>query len=283
MKKAILWLLVLMLAAGLTACGKDDMPNPVKEMASLGELQQAANCAIVRPQGFELTDEAYFLLDGDLQIAEYQFTVEGKKCSLRFADVDAKTDISGVYVGDSTLYASYPEWGTVNIQNDDLQSQRWFTVDGQYVFTVFDGGEWEWTRFNELELQFMDMEPRNWNAPVAFADYLALVGYYADDGMNMAAITIKEDHVAVNVAVELEDGTRMFWDMDAVLEDGKLTYEKETVSQGVWDEDGGLSTMDLPDGGAGYIEIKDDGSLGFAGAYSEQLRSFELAPYNLAG
>lgn len=127
------------------------------------------------------------------------------------------------------------------------------------------------------------MEPKNWNAAVPFADYQALVGYYADDAMNLAAISIKDDHVSVNVAVDLADGTRMFWDMDAVLDGGKLTYEKENVSQGVYNEDGSLSSTTLPDGGAGYIEVKDDGSLSFAGACSEQLRGFVMAPYNMAG
>ena len=287
MKKAITLVLALMMAVSLMACGNKEnptgMPNPMKEVASLEELCEAANCAMIKPEGVEVADEAFFMIESEPQIAEYQFTVDGKKCSLRFADVDAKTDISGVYGDEGTIYADYTEEGTVNIQNDDLQSHRWFTVDGQYVFTVFDGGEWEWTQFDGLVSQFAGMEPKNWNSAVPFADYLALVGYYADDAMNMAAITIKDDHVAINVAAVLADGTRMFWDMDAVLDGGKLTYEKETVSQGVYDEDGGISTTDLPDGGAGYVEIKDDGSLDFAGAYSEQLHGFVMAPYVMVG
>lgn len=287
MKKAMTLVLALLMAVCLMACGNKEeptgMPNPMKEVASLEELCEAANCAMIKPEGVEVADEAFFMIEGNPQIAEYQFTVDGKKCSLRFADVDAKTDISGVYGDEGTIYASYTEEGTVNVQNDDLQSQRWFTVDGQYVFTVLDGGEWEWTQFDGIVSQFADMEPKNWNAAVPFADYLALTGYYADDAMNMAAITIKDDHVAINVAADLADGTRMCWDMDAVLDGGKLTYEKETVSQGVYDEDGGISTTDLPDGGAGYVEIKDDGSLDFAGAYSEQLRGYVMAPYNMAG
>lgn len=50
-----------------------------------------------------------------------------------------------------------------------------------------------------------------------FAYYLALVGYYADDAMNMAAISIKDDHVAINVVADLADGTRMFWDMEVCV------------------------------------------------------------------
>lgn len=287
MKKVITLVLALTMAVSLMACGNKEnptgMPNPTKEVASLEKLRETANCALIKPEGVEVADEAFFMIESDPQIAEYQFTVDGKKCSLRFATADAKTDISGVYGDEGTIYASYDSEGTVVIQNDDLQSQRWFTVDGQYVFTVFDGGEWEWTQFDGLVSQFANMEPKNWNSAVPFADYLALVGYYADDAMNIAAISIKDDHVAINVAAYLADGTRMFWDMDAVLDGGKLTYEKETVSQGVYDEDGGMSSTDLPDGGAGYVEIKDDGSLDFAGAYSEQLHGFAMAPYNMAG
>lgn len=61
------------------------------------------------------------------------------------------------------------------------------------------------------------MEPKNWDSAVPFAYYLALVGYYADDAMNMAAISIKDDHVAINVVADLADGTRMFWDMEVCV------------------------------------------------------------------
>lgn len=288
MKKAITLVLALMMAVSLMACGNKETPNgtpnPMKEVASLEELCEAANCAMIKPEGVEIADEAFFMIESNPQIAEYQFTVDGKKCFLRFADVDAKTDISGVYGDEGTIYASYTDDETVVIQNDDLQSQRWFTVDGQYVFAVYDGGEWEWTQFNGLVSQFMGMEPKNWNAKVPFADYLALVGYYADEAMNMAAIAIKDDHVSVNVVATLDDGTKLSWEMDAVLDGGKLVYEKETIAQSIYNEDdGSMSSTPLPDGGAGYVEIKDDGSLSFAGTYSEQLHGFVMAPYNMAG
>lgn len=287
MKKAIAFILVLAMAASLTACRNKEStigtPNPMKEITSPEELREAADCAMIRPEGVEIADEVFSLIDGDPQIAEYQFTVDGKKCTLRFANVGAETDISGVYDDEGTLYADYSVKGTAGIQSDDLQSQRWFTVDGQYVFTVFDGGEWDWTQFDALVSQFAEMEPKNWNSAVPFADYLALVGYYADDAMNIAAITIEDDHAAVNVVADLDDGSRMIWEMDAVLDGGKLTYEKEIVSQGVLDGSGDMSLTELPDGGAGYVEIRDDGSLDFAGAYSEQLHGLVMAPYNLAG
>lgn len=288
MKKLTAILLAGAMLFAFAACGKTEepagpevgMPNPMQEMASLEELCEAADCAMIRPEGAEIADEAYFMIEGEPQIAEYRFTADGKQCFLRFARADAETDISGIFGENGTLYAEYPQKGTVNIQNDDLQSQRWFTIDGQYVFTVYDGGEWEWTQFNDLMSQFADMEPRNWSSEVPFADYLALTGYYVDDDMNMAAVSIEDDHAAVYVVIDQEDGTRLFWEMDAVLEEGRLTYEKETISKCVYDEDCNIEETPLPDGGAGFIAITDNGSLDFSGAYSEQLRGFVMAPYS---
>ena len=67
--------------------------------------------------------------------------------------------------------------------------------------------------------------------------------------------------------------------MDATLQDGKLVYDKETISRRVVEEINGSYSADLvpeADGGAGYAEILPDGSLSFAGAYSEALQGLVL-------
>ncbi|MCQ2420539.1 MAG: hypothetical protein MJ118_05330, partial [Clostridia bacterium] len=61
MKKAIAFILVLAMAASLTACRNREnttgTPNPMKEITSLEDLREAADCAMIKPEGVEVADE----------------------------------------------------------------------------------------------------------------------------------------------------------------------------------------------------------------------------------
>ena len=255
------------------------VPNPMTGVASMEELSEQAKCALICPAGADADGEAFFLIAGEPQIAEYDFTVGGKPCTLRFADVGIDTDISGVYHDGDTLFAGSTA-ETHSYQTDDVIAMRWFTVDGQYVFIVNTADGWEWQDFDALCSQFMDMEPKTWSGDVPFADYMALTGtYVSEDGQSMASVSIRLDH-ALLCAYTYPDGETMYyWEMDAKLQDGKLVYDKETISRRVVEEINGSFSADLvpeADGGAGYAEILSDGSLSFAGAYSEALQGLVL-------
>lgn len=253
------------------------MPSPMNEVASLDELGEKAGCSLVKPEGVELSDESFCIIDAEPQIAQYMFTVGGVRCTLRFAAAGIENDISGIYTEDGTLFDN-AEDATLYIENDELKAQRWVTVDGQYIFAVDDAGEWEWADFEAICSQFRKLEPRNWNSDVPFADYQAIEGEYdSEDGSAVASVNIVGDHAGVYVIVDQEDGSRLYWEMEAVLEDGKLSYEKEIISSVVFDENaGGTVKTPLENGGAGSVEIKD-GTLVFADAFSEQLKSLVLA------
>lgn len=287
MKKAFTFLLALAMISCFTACsihvstgdgGSNDLPNPMTEVESLEALSEKAKCALIHPANVELSDEHYFMIDGDPQIAEYQFTVDKKNCTLRFAPAGMDTDISGIYGEEGTLFED-SDAESHYIENDEYKVQRWFTVDGQYVFCVMDGGKWDWAQFDRICSQFANMEPRNWTSDVPFADYLALVGNYADADNNIAAISIRGDHAVIYVYVNQDESTVKSWEMDAVLKDGKLVYEKELISLSAYDMSvGQTDTTPLEDGGAGCIEISGE-SLVFAGAYSEELQDLVLARF----
>lgn len=278
MKKTIAILLALLMALSLLACGaeKNGMPNPMKKVDSLDKLSEKANCALVKPTGVTLTDEAYYMIDGDPQIAQYSFKVDGTECFLRFANVDITTDISGLYRGDGTLFAD-TEAETTYIEDDDLKAQRWVTVDGQYIFVVQDKGAWDWTAFDALNTQFRDMEPKNWKADVPFAVYKAMEGSYADESGDVwGAVNIVHDHVGLYVAANQEDGSRLYWEIEAVLKGSELVYDKEIISRIIYDEASGVSSTEaIGEGGAGSVEVNGD-TLIFANAASEQLKGVVL-------
>ena len=255
------------------------VPNPMTGVVSMEELSEQAKCALICPAGADADSEAFFLIAGEPQIAEYDFTVGGKPCVLRFADVGIETDISGVYHDGDTLYAGDTAEDSYH-QTDDVISHRWFTVDGQYVFTVNCADGWEWEDFDAISSQFQNMEPKTWSGDVPYADYLALTGtYVSEDGQSMASVSIRLDH-ALLCAYTYPDGETMYyWEMDATLQDGRLVYDKETISRRVVEEINGSYSADLVpegEGGAGYAEILSDGSLSFAGAYSEALQGLVL-------
>lgn len=286
MKKIISLVIALLMVFTLAACGaKDDVKgndgdgniaNPMTEVESLEKLGEKANFAVVKPEGVNLTDEAFYLITGEPEIAEYSFKVDGIDCFLRFAKADIKTDISGIYVEGGTLYKDSDSESTY-IENDDLTAWRWFTVDGQYVFVAKDAGKMEYSDFDKICSQFMRLEPKNWNADVPFATYQALEGTYTCDKDNIyGGIAIKGDHVAVNVLISNEDQSRVYWEIEATLKDDQLVYEKETISNIVYDEEAGATkTESVTEGGAGYIIVKDK-TLDFANAYSKELKGLVL-------
>ena len=174
-KRTIFAILALGLLLGLTACGSssssdaDDstdssdsaqLANPMTEVASLEELAEAGDCAMIRPEGVELSDETYYTIDGDDMIYQYGFTVDGTECILRFSKAGSDTDISGIYGDDGLIFDGQGE-DPVYVENDDVKAERWFTLDGQYVFAVMDSSSWEYEAFSAIYQQFAAMEPKN--------------------------------------------------------------------------------------------------------------------------
>ena len=290
MKKLFAITLALMLLLSLTACGQKEAPkseegtvggastvNPVRELDSLEALSKEAQCALVCPTGVEISDESFAMIKSDTDIAQYKFSANGKPCCLRFSKAGMETDISGIYLDGGTLFAdsdSENHW----IQNDNYMAQRWFTVDGQYILSVENSqDEWDWAGFNEIYTQFYDLKPLTWNAKVAYEDYKAMTGTYSNEaGDASASLSIRLDHLLVTVFCYPENADHYYYEMDASLKDGKLVYDKESVSVQVVHEDGSMDLEELEPSGAGSIEILSDGALDFSGAASEGLKGLVL-------
>lgn len=291
MKRLISMLILVILTLCLTSCaGKESanqttqqteaepqfagLANPMQEYPSLEALSKEINAAIIKPQDAEIADEKFFIINGEPRLAEYRFTVDGKQCTLRTANVGVDTDISGIYVENGTIFQDNPT-ETCYYETDDFKAERWFTMDGQYVFTVDDDSDWEWKQFDALCSQFMDMEPKNWDSDVPFADYLALTGYYGDGKDSIASVDIKGNHVYVIVRYTV-DGVTYDMEVNAKLDGGKLVYEKESRY-----EEPNNEKIQIVNDGPGYIEIQD-GSLVLSGVNTEPLKGLVLAPLDLS-
>lgn len=148
MKRIIAVLIALSMALGLSACGNlsdliygEDAEDEVLDFSSLEELNEAGDCALVRPEGLKLTDESYHIILKEPKIIEYDFVLEGHDCFLRFSKAGRDVDISGLlssYDAGGTLLSD-PEFEGIRLDciENFVWTERWFTDAGQYVFVAF--------------------------------------------------------------------------------------------------------------------------------------------------
>lgn len=92
--------LALMLCGICLLCGCAPEPqasiaNPMQEKTSLQEINAAAGSDIQRPLAFVVTEEKFFVINTDVPVADYRFTIEDASYTLRAAKT--YEDISGVY------------------------------------------------------------------------------------------------------------------------------------------------------------------------------------------
>lgn len=155
MKKILIALTVMAMTICFMGCvdqtdePKTQLSNPLVEFASIDELNEAMGSDIHQPEGVVLKDEMFIQIKGTPDVGEYDFSVAGTNCMLRFAEIGAETDISGIYVASGSLF----EGSDINdeyFENDDLKAQRWFEGDMQYILLAEDGGKWDKTQLQSL-------------------------------------------------------------------------------------------------------------------------------------
>ena len=123
MKKAVIILLTCLL---LTGCAKSEpstqLANPMQEKSSLEEINAAAGTDIQRPLAFELSNEQYFLINTDIPVADYRFSIGGNNYTFRASK--SVEDISGVHGDIGSL-------------------THWFIDDVQYCLFCENGDEFQ--------------------------------------------------------------------------------------------------------------------------------------------
>lgn len=129
MKKLIALILALVMCAA--ACA-ETVVNPITEIQSLAELNEAAGILIPHPAVMGVTDEKFSLIDaGGYLIGEYCFSIAGTDWTLR-ASVNTDADISGVYIDAEPAFAE----NTGFVVNDNAMLYRWINTSGQYVLSA---------------------------------------------------------------------------------------------------------------------------------------------------
>ena len=151
--KKIFKLLIVSLLVFTCACSKQEevdepsmstIPNPMVEYDSLSEINEKIGCNLTQPAVMGVTDEAFFVISDS--IAQYDFSLNGYEYTFR-ASKDLESDISGIYVGNSTLFGLFNTTDTVNITGDNVKGYRFFTDDMQYTITVDEADALDETQF----------------------------------------------------------------------------------------------------------------------------------------
>lgn len=107
------------------------VPNPMTEVASLGELNEATGCNFMKPGVMGISDEQFFTIqNGEELLGEYRFTVNGVEYTHRAGAVTE--DISGVWVGEATAFAD-AETDLTFVDAYGIKLARWFDLNGQHV------------------------------------------------------------------------------------------------------------------------------------------------------
>lgn len=146
MKKTIALMLSLVCVLSLFAgCGakKEEpvgMANPVMEVKGLEDINAGVGCDMKAPDGIEVSDEHFYVINTTPLIGEYDFTYNGVEYMLRAAE--ASDDISGIYLESGvTVTDRAVEKEASMVLASNLQWTRWFYGDMQYSLARMEGGE----------------------------------------------------------------------------------------------------------------------------------------------
>lgn len=128
---------VMCILAGCSSDSEDaqtgtQIPNPVGQVGSLQEINDAVGCSMHDMDNIIAEDEKFIVINGDVPIGEYDFQVDGVSYCLRAAAT--KEDISGVYLEDGKTLgeSANADADTDTIVFDGGQWVRWFDGDMQY-------------------------------------------------------------------------------------------------------------------------------------------------------
>ena len=293
MKKFLALMLAMMLAFCMVACGDDEedepmtgMPNPVTELVSLAELEEATGMQFVRPAVMGCEDVSFCSIDcGDYILGDYDFTVNGIEYTLR-ASTYTDEDISGCYVEDGTAF----EGNTDEIayySDDEAKLARWYNMDGQYVLYVYDNGEMDDETFKGIVDEMVSMTTEVLSADALHEIYTSLAGEYQDSYsgrayMDVVVTTDDAGNECLEISVMWGNSASdsMLWTMTATAaEDGSLNYSDGVSADVVTNEDGSEDTAVLGENEVGFFAVTD-GTIAWVGAPDETCRDCVFVKIN---
>lgn len=248
----------------------DGMPNPITEYTSLEEINKLTGARLSAPEGKEVTDERFSIIDtGDYQIAEYDFVMDGIPFCYRYAK-GVVADISGIYVEDDTLFADNDDYGTEFKQYETGLGGRAFVDDGQYILTADTLDKMEMYDFQTLAIGLFNAasaESEGEENPLA-----AFEGSWHEEIAGRASMDITLDGEQANVMVNWPNSAAevYIWEFTGTLnEDGAIDYQDGVRYSLLFDEDGNEKRTDLSKTDSGTLTINEEGKLVWADNESE--------------
>lgn len=274
MKKLLVLLLTVLMAMSLVACTQNEepeqgtpeanLPNPLKEVSSLDEVNELAGINIVAPGVAGKSDEKYFVIESnDATLGQYVFTVGGYKYTLRGANYTAD-DISGIY-DDNNEYNANED---IIIYTNKYKLDRFFVGETQYTLYVEDNNELDEETFCNIALEIEQLVKGN--------NGVSYQGSYQDSVSQRAMADVVETSEGYNIVVSWSSSATEYttWTMDAQLNGDKLEYKGELI-----EKHNGDDVETTASNNVGYFEIVD-GKLCWTGAALEECQTcvFEKIP-----
>lgn len=218
--------------------------NPIIECTSLDEINTKAGVTIVSPGVMGKEDKSYTYINVDPIIAQYVFEVNGIEYCVR-GSKNVNEDISGLY-DDANVFESGINRTVIT---SEYKMDRFFVDGKQYVLTINDKGELTEEQFYTI---VEEIESIHGVDPI--------VGEYADRTSQRATaiITKENDQYVIMVHWSSSATESTEWTMYAKLDDDKLTYGGENITNYVYDDKGNETKEETATNNIGYFEIKDN-------------------------
>lgn len=279
MKKIIAIILCLSMIICFAACGKEEepigLPNPMTNYDSLEEINKILGCKLTAPGVMGVTDEAYSIINGEPQVADYKFTINDDECDFRFSP-DYNFDISGIYGKDGTVFNGTTAGELQYANSEDYKVARWANIDGQYTFALKNDGSMEQETFEGIVEELIMLVMPGMNASEAQGVYDELAGEYFDTYSERAVAEIKacDGYVEIEIAWGNSAEDVRQWTMTAKLgEDGTLDYTDAKVVDAHFDADGNCTETVVAENETGFFTYAKDTGLAWVGAADEQCQA----------
>lgn len=276
MKKLLIILTAFILCLQSAVCFAEEekavqpvgMPNPVVEYGSLEEINAIAGVALMRPAVMGVTNERYTVISNT--VAQYVCEINGLEWTFRAACVTDK-DISGMH----HEYNEFIPDQDSGITTNEFYLERFFDGNRQYTIVVKDpisqDGEifLDQDLFSDICMELESIQKLHLDDP--------LVGNYQDtaDQTVTACIERRGDVYFIGINRAASDLEVDCWNIyDAVMEDGRLSYQGEEICRYAFDAEGNeISNEVTVLNHLGCFEIRD-GLLYWTGAAREECRAW---------
>lgn len=249
-------------AATAKTAAAAQIANPVREYSSLTEINEIAGGKITAPADAEVTDERYSIIDtGDYKIAQYEFTLDGVEYCCRFANGIVE-DISGIYVGEGTLFADNTDNGEEIREFDGGMAARHFNLDGQYILMAKDNGKLDKEAFEKTAEQVFEAAYVANGDDETMIDLVEGSWHEAIAGRAVMEITADGDKAQFKVNWPNSASEVYIWEFTGTLaKDGGIEYSNGKKYSLVFDENGSEEKTDLSENNSGTISFNEDGNL----------------------